>query len=114
MDTLGGRALCDLQLRGEDGLAVGQGGLILRSEHTRGSSWGYVNKLPVSDDVRAAWDYHAVHGVGSHYWVVGRPGSVALHSADRGETWEVVRTGQPLPLDGIYFTDEQHGWAVGE
>jgi photosystem II stability/assembly factor-like uncharacterized protein len=114
MDTLGGRALCDLQLRGEDGLAVGQGGLILRSERTRGSSWGYVNKLPVSDDVRAAWDYRAVHGVGSHYWVVGRPGSVALHSADRGETWEVVRTGQPLPLDGIFFTDEQHGWAVGE
>ena len=114
MDTLGGRALCDLQLRGDDGIAVGQGGLILRSERTRGSSWNYVSKLSVPEEVRRAWDFHAVHGVGSHYWVVGRPGSAALHSEDRGQSWQVVRTGQPLPLNGIFFTDEQHGWAVGE
>jgi photosystem II stability/assembly factor-like uncharacterized protein len=113
MDTLGGRSLRDLQLRGDDGLAVGQGGLILRSERTRGSTWKYVN-VDVAEDVRRAWDFHAVHGVGSHYWVVGRPGSVALHSANHGQTWEVVRTGQHLPLNGIFFTDEQHGWAVGE
>ena len=80
---------------------------------TRGSSWDYV-KLPVAGEVRAAWDFHAVGGVGDHYWVVGRPGSAALHSADRGQSWSVVRTGQPLPLDGIFFTDDQHGWAVGE
>jgi photosystem II stability/assembly factor-like uncharacterized protein len=114
MDTLGGRSFYDVQLRGDDGLAVGQGGLILRSERTRGSSWDYVKKLPVSGDARAAWDFHAVHGVGGHYWVVGRPGSLALHSSDRGQTWEVVRTGQPLPLHGLFFIDEQHGWAVGE
>jgi photosystem II stability/assembly factor-like uncharacterized protein len=114
MDTLGGRSLCDLQLRGDDGLAVGQGGLILRSERSRGSSWNYVTKLSLPDEVRRAWDFHAVHGVGSHYWVVGRPGSAALHSADRGQSWQVVRTGQPLPLNGISFTDEEHGWAVGE
>ncbi|HWG43969.1 MAG TPA: YCF48-related protein [Gemmataceae bacterium] len=113
MDALGGRALCDLQLRGDDGLAVGQGGLILRSDKTRGSSWDYV-KLKLPREVRDAWDFHAVHGVGSHYWVVGRPGSMALHSSDRGRKWDVVPTGQPLPLHGIFFTDEQHGWAVGE
>jgi photosystem II stability/assembly factor-like uncharacterized protein/tetratricopeptide (TPR) repeat protein len=114
MDTLGGRSLRDLQLRGDDGMAVGQGGLILRSQRTRGSSWDYVTKLPIGEEARRAWDFHAVHGVGPHYWVVGRPGSAALHSADRGQTWSVVRTGQPLPLNGIFFTDEQHGWAVGE
>jgi photosystem II stability/assembly factor-like uncharacterized protein len=113
MDTLGGRSLRDLQLRGDDGLAVGQGGLILRSERTRGSTWKYVN-LDVAENVRRAWDFHAVHGVGSHYWIVGRPGSVALHSDNRGQKWEVVKTGQKMPLNGIYFTDEQHGWAVGE
>ncbi len=113
MDTLGGRSLRDLQLRGNDGLAVGQGGLILRSEHTRGSTWKYVN-LDVAEDIRRAWDFHAVHGVGNHYWIVGRPGSVALHSEDRGKSWQTVRTGQQLPLNGIFFTDEQHGWAVGE
>jgi photosystem II stability/assembly factor-like uncharacterized protein len=113
MDTLGGRSLRDLQLRGNDGLAVGQGGLILRSEGARGSAWKYVS-LDVAENARRAWDFHAVHGVGSHYWIVGRPGSVALHSDNRGQSWNVVRTGQQLPLNGIFFTDEQHGWAVGE
>jgi photosystem II stability/assembly factor-like uncharacterized protein len=114
MDALGGRALRDLQLRDDDGLAVGQGGLLLRSKRTRGSSWDYVKTRELTEDVRRAWDFHAVHGVGSHYWVVGRPGSAALHSKDRGQSWEVVHTGQPLPLNGLFFTDERHGWAVGE
>src|SRR5262245_47722942 len=114
MDALGGRALRDLQLRGDDGLAVGQGGLLLRSTRTRGSSWDYVKTRELPEDVRRAWDFHAVHGAGSHYWVVGRPGSVALHSKDPGQSWQVVRTGQPLPLNGLFFTDEQHGWGVGE
>ncbi|HEY7315593.1 MAG TPA: YCF48-related protein, partial [Gemmataceae bacterium] len=114
MDTLGGRSLRDLQLRGDDAIAVGQGGLVLRSTRTRGSTWDYVTNLKLPENVRRAWDFHAVHGVGSHYWIVGRPGSVALHSEDRGQKWEVVRIGQPLPLNGIYFTDEKHGWAVGE
>jgi photosystem II stability/assembly factor-like uncharacterized protein len=113
MDTLGGRSLRDVQLRGDDGLAVGQGGLILRSERTRGSTWKYVN-LDVAENVRRAWDFHAVHGIGNHYWVVGRPGSVVLHSDNRGQSWQVRRTGQQLPLNGIFFIDEQHGWAVGE
>jgi photosystem II stability/assembly factor-like uncharacterized protein len=119
MDTLGGRSLRDVQLRGNDGLAVGQGGLVLRSENTRGSSWNYVNltlgnNRPLSQDVRAAWDFHAVGGVGEHYWVVGRPGSAALHSSDGGKTWEIVHTGQSLPLNGIFFLDDKHGWTVGE
>lgn len=113
MDTLGGRSLRDVQLRGDNGLAVGQGGLILKSVRTRGSSWKYVN-LDVPENVRRAWDFHAIHGAGTHYWIVGRPGSVALHSADHGQSWQVVRTGQQLPLNGIFFTDEKHGWAVGE
>jgi photosystem II stability/assembly factor-like uncharacterized protein len=113
MDTLGGRALLDVQMRGDDGLAVGQGGLILRSDGSRGSKWKYVD-LDVAESVRRAWDFHAVHGVGSHYWIVGRPGSAVLHSDNRGQSWKLVRTGQQLPLNGIYFLDEQHGWAVGE
>jgi photosystem II stability/assembly factor-like uncharacterized protein len=113
MDALGGRAVCGLQLRGDDGIAVGQGGLVLLSKKGRGSSYHYVDlKLPPS--VRSAWDFHAVGGVGKHIWAVGRPGSVALFSPDMGQTWQVVRTGQPLPLHGVHFRDEKLGWAVGE
>jgi photosystem II stability/assembly factor-like uncharacterized protein len=115
-DPLGGRNLRGLQLRGKDAVAVGQGGLILFSRGTRGTTWGYVEDraLKLDREVRAAWDFHAVGGTGSHIWAVGRPGSLALHSPDLGQTWEVVRMGQTLPLNGLFFLDERRGWAVGE
>ncbi len=112
-DILGGRTLRGLQLRGEGGVAVGEGGLVLLSDGSRGSSWNFAD-LGLPPHVAEGWDFHAVGGCGNNYWVVGRPGSAALHSADLGRTWEVVRTGQPLPLHGISFIDEKHGWAVGE
>jgi photosystem II stability/assembly factor-like uncharacterized protein len=112
-DTLAGRSLRGLRLHGDGGVAVGQGGLVLVSRGSRGATWGFAElKLPPGTE--AAWDFHAVGGAGAHLWVVGRPGSAALHSPDGGKTWQVVRTGQPLPLNGVFFRDEQHGWAVGE
>src|SRR5262249_36644213 len=35
-------------------------------------------------------------------------------SRDAGKTWEVQQTRQPLPLNGVFFLDEQRGWSVGE
>lgn len=113
MDSLGGRTLGGLQLRGEDAVAVGQGGLVLLSKQSRGSSWHYADlKLP--REVIEALDLHAVSGVGQHIWAVGRPGSLALHSPDAGRTWQAVPTGQPMPLHGVFFRDDRKGWAVGE
>ena len=113
MDALGGRNLCGLQLRGDGGVAVGQGGLVLLSSKTRGATWHYAD-LGLPADVQATWDFHAVHGTGAHVWAVGRPGSAALHSPDGGKTWQIVRTGQTMPLHGVFFRDEKKGWAVGE
>ena len=112
MDSLGGRNLCGVQLHGKTGVAVGQGGLVLTTD-AAGSSWSYA-ELGLPKNVPFDWDFHAVHGAGKQYWVVGRPGSVVLHSADDGAHWEMQRTGQPLPLNAVCFADEQHGWAVGE
>jgi photosystem II stability/assembly factor-like uncharacterized protein/tetratricopeptide (TPR) repeat protein len=113
IDPLGGRSLCGLLLSGRRAFAVGQGGLVLRSEGTAGATWGFVD-LGLSHDVESAWDFHAVHGSGKQIWAVGRPGSAVLHSSDGGNHWQIVRTGQPLPLNGVWFQDESHGWAVGE
>lgn len=112
VDALGGRNLRGLQVNGKHAVAVGQGGLVLLSE-TAGVRWSYADlKLPA--EVRASWDFHAVHCRGDHIWVAGRPGSALLHSSDKGKNWEVLVTGQPLPLNGIHFADEKHGWVVGE
>jgi photosystem II stability/assembly factor-like uncharacterized protein len=112
-DTLGGRAVTGLYFHGKQGLAVGQGGLILQSEGDLGSTWGFV-ELKGLDAVRPVWDLHAIHGVGEKVWAVGRPGSVVLHSPDMGKTWQVQRTGHSVPLNGVFFLDAKTGFAVGE
>jgi photosystem II stability/assembly factor-like uncharacterized protein len=113
VEALGGRSVRGLHMTAKRGVAVGQGGLVLLSANNSGDSWGFADlKLP--HEVRETLDFHAVHGVGNHFWVAGRPGSVLLHSADLGDKWEVVNTGRSAPLNGVFFLDEQHGWAVGE
>jgi photosystem II stability/assembly factor-like uncharacterized protein len=113
VDTLGGRSLRGLRIVGDRAVAVGQGGLVLVSRNSAGARWGYAD-LPFSAEARAAWDGHCLSCLGDHVWVAGRPGSVVLHSRDGGTTWEVQRTGQPLPINAIHFVDETHGWAAGE
>ncbi len=113
VDTLGGRTVRGLQIVGNFAVAVGQGGLVLLSRDSAGVRWSYAD-LGLSTEVSACVDFHGVHCVGDQIWVVGRPGSVVLHSADRGESWEVLATGQPLPLNNVFFLDAKRGWAVGE
>ena len=37
-----------------------------------------------------------------------------MHSGDSGATWDLRKTGQPLPLHGVFFFDEKIGYAVGD
>jgi len=113
VDTLGGRTVRDLRLTGRTGVAVGQGGLVLLKDEKPGATWE-IAKLPLSDEMRANLDFSAVACAGKHIWVAGRPGTIVLHSADQGTTWEMQKTGQALPINGLYFLDEKTGWAVGE
>jgi photosystem II stability/assembly factor-like uncharacterized protein len=115
MDWLGGRNVRGLYtMAGKDGrsIGVGQGGLVLFSDDG-GAKWATL-KMMLPDEVIACWDFHTVHGAGKHVWAAGRPGSALLHSPDGGKNWELQRTGQPLPINGLHFRDEKTGWAVGE
>jgi photosystem II stability/assembly factor-like uncharacterized protein len=112
VDLLGGRNVHSLFLTSKLAFAVGQGGLILRSENA-GVRWGVVDPK-LSADIRACWDFRAIHGEDGNLWIAGRPGSALLHSADAGKTWEIQTTGQRLPLNGVFFKDARNGWAVGE
>lgn len=113
VDVLGGRAVRAVQVVGKRAVAVGQGGLVYLSRDSAGAHLGYAD-LPLSTEVRACLDFHAVHCVGDHTWVVGRPGSAVLYSPDQGRSWQVLPTGQWLPLHGVFFINAQRGWAVGE
>jgi photosystem II stability/assembly factor-like uncharacterized protein len=113
VDLNSGRSIRGVQQIKNRAVAVGAGGLVLTSD-THGQKWGYPEGLSLPPEVRAAWDFHAVHCLGEHIWAAGRPGSKILHSPDAGRTWDTFSTGQPLPLNALYFIDEAHGWAVGE
>ncbi len=113
VDPLGGRGIRCLKLDGPFAVAVGQGGMILTSSKSSGLKWGFaVPNLP--KEVQAACDFSSVAIHEKHLWVVGRPGTFVLHSPDRGQTWEVQKTGQSLPLHTISFLNENLGWACGE
>src|SRR5262249_44516743 len=74
VDPLGARAVLGLQVMGNRAIAVGQRGLVLHSNDSAGSRWGYADlKLPAA--ISAAWDFRGVHCRGDHVWIVGRPGS---------------------------------------
>ncbi len=113
VDTLGGRTVRGLQLTGNTGVAVGQGGLILLKDDKPVATWSIAD-LKLSAEVRANLDFNTVACFGKHVWVAGRPGTIMLHSADQGTSWEIQRTGQPLPIHGLHFLDDKIGWAVGE
>src|SRR5262249_46838075 len=113
VEAMGGRSLGGLQLVWNRALAVGQGGAILVSRSS-GARWGYaedIQKWP--RDLRANLDFHGLYCFENHAWVVGRPGSVVLHSSNLGDTWELLPTRNPLPLNGVFFLNEKCGWAVG-
>ena len=49
-----------------------------------------------------------------HGWIVGVPfGSLILRTTDGGETWTMQSHGSPETLEGVVFSDANHGWAVG-
>ncbi len=98
----------------DNAIAVGQGGLILKSDDTAGAKWKLAKPKCLSAEALASCDFNAVHVIGEHAWVAGRPGSFVLHSRDYGKSWEKQSTDQNLALHGIYFADYLTGWAVGE
>ncbi len=112
LERMSGRAIHALQIFDQRAVAVGDGGLVLRSQ-SGGVSWGFADlKLP--DAVRASLDFRALQVVGKSIWIAGRPGSVIVHSGDAGQTWSLHKTGQSLPLHGLSFPDANTGWAVGD
>jgi photosystem II stability/assembly factor-like uncharacterized protein len=110
--ALGRRTIRSLRFSNDGtGWAVADGGVVLRSGN-RGASWSVLTS-GMPDESAAIFDWRAVHSIAQSVWIVGRPGSIVLHSADSGASWQTISTGQPIPLEAVWFSDRQRGWAVG-
>jgi len=93
------------------GWCVGDGGIVQRTSDG-GAAWqsaGVEAALPAV----AQCDWKSVATAGPNVWIVGSPGSVVLHSPDDGQTWQLLPTGNPLPLNDVVFVNDRRGWAVG-
>ena len=93
------------------GWLAGDGGLLMRSDDA-GASWQTPPTLPPWEVLRQ-FDLYALAVRGPKVWAAGYPGSRIFYSPDAGQSWEVFPTGQMLPIYGLYFADDKHGWAVG-
>lgn len=107
------RGFTDVALQPNDhGWLVGDGGLI-RHTTTGGVVW---KSPPQSPPVRISdfCDFKTVAARGDKVWVAGDPGGMIFHSDDAGQSWQIQKTGQTLPIRRIRFRNETDGWAVGE
>lgn len=69
--------------------------------------------LPLPTESKRLCDWNCIEQHGATIWLAGSPGSVVLRSSNSGKSWEVLGTGQNLPVHKICFIDQSRGWAVG-
>jgi len=110
--ALGGRSVRSLAFDGPDGIAVGEGGLLLTTT-TAGAKWTAAES-GLSAKAQECIDFHAVVRSGKTAWAVGRPGSLVLKTTDGGTTWAKCFTNWPLPLNGLCASTDDELFAVGE
>ncbi len=104
------RPLLALHHTGSHWIACGAAGELITS--VNGRDWTIIG-LPLSEPARSLCNWQAIAQIGDEVWIGGMPGSIFLHSADRGETWNVRPTGQSLPITALVFADSYRGWATG-
>lgn len=90
---------------------AGDGGLLLVTNDA-GRSWNSP-ELPLSPQAIDKIDFRAFATADNMCWVAGNPGSCLFRSVDHGRSWQLLPTGQPLPIHAMTFVDAQRGWAVG-
>ncbi|MBU4272936.1 MAG: hypothetical protein KKE86_11590 [Planctomycetes bacterium] len=98
-------------IRPSYGWLIGEGGLLLATDDL-GRSW----RSPSGDLPKAIshFDFAALAVRGAKCWIAGSPGTLVFHTADAGRTWNAFPTGTTVPIQAMAFSDDQHGWAVGE
>ncbi|GBD24847.1 Ycf48-like protein [bacterium HR30] len=115
------RNLLDIEfVNGQQGLAVGDFGTLLRTEDG-GNTW---TKISLPENIELPPDIAEVVQPGDvilytiafadekHVWIAGEFG-VILFSQDGGLTWQQQKSGVETTLFGVTALDHQHAWVVG-
>ena len=90
-----------------NGVAVGDSGTLLVT-HDGGERW---EARPIKNGL--AFTSTAFAGSARNAFVVGLGGAI-YRTTDGGETWAAVDTSLLADLLSLFFTDERHGWVLGD
>ena len=112
LDSLNGRAINGISLKGTSAVAACSGGVVLLSDNG-GTKWSVAN-LGLPAEVLECLDFRTVARSGASIWIAGRPGSVVLRSQDAGKTWALCKTGWALPIRSLCAASETELFAVGD
>ena len=93
------------------GWLVGDGGFLLVTADA-GVTWKAV-ETPLSDHRNPLADFQAVGQKGAVVLLSGSPASLILRSADRGETWQSVRSGVHGEIRQFLFVEDSTVLALG-
>lgn len=99
--------LTDIELAGQQLIAVGKYGVIIRSSN--GEDWQQAEVVPTQVLLTAVEFYTPQLG-----WACGHDATI-IHSQDAGNIWQLQQSLPELdkPCLDILFTSENHGFAVG-
>lgn len=110
------RAIYDIDfVDPQNGLAIGQDGLILKTGDG-GQTWKQIAlELPLQEWQAAQPHIFALsRGTDPRkVWAVGPAGTI-IYSEDGGETWQNLSLGRDVTLNGVSFVSDTEGWVVGE
>ncbi len=94
------------------GWAAGTSGTILMTRDG-GASWAYppawLNSSPLGQ-----FDFSTISISDQRVWIAGNPGTYVVSlDAATGDDLQFHATAVSMPIRKVFFSDEQHGWAVG-
>jgi photosystem II stability/assembly factor-like uncharacterized protein len=95
-----------IQMIGNTGWAVGQGGLVLRTENG-GAQW---KQSSIGAKVVMLLDLFFVDPMRG--WIVGEQGQL-FKTEDGGLTWRALQSGTRNELTNVWFRNDQEGWISG-
>ena len=112
LDSLSGRAINGISLKGTNAVAACSGGVVLLSDNG-GTKWSIAD-LGLPAAVLECLDFNTVARSGTNIWIAGRPGSIVLRSQDAGKTWALCKTGWSVPIRSLCAVNDHEIFAVGE
>jgi photosystem II stability/assembly factor-like uncharacterized protein len=84
------------------------GGAILGT-NDGGENWDLVWKYPDTD--RYKYPLNSIHAVNRTAWAAGEGGLIVKYTEK--DQWQAKSSATDLPLNDIFFSDENHGWITG-